>query len=150
MKKIVRKDNAPKIWYDESFSLFKNSDGAYNLREVVEHLEKLTPYLAEISNIEDHVTSYINAGVVNGLQNYLESVIIGLDFYGKGVGKVVISVFDGDDTGLGEKSIDLQSDVDALASGREVDPKAMEAWAVWFEDAAKKIRAGIPKGKGHE
>ena len=134
----------PQLWNDEGFSLFKDFDGGYNLREVIDHLGKLAPYLSELDKIEERVSEYINAGVVNGLQDYLKDPLIALCYHNENdAGKILVDFYDQGPPEVGHRTVDLQSEVDEMASGSLTEPEVMEAWAVWFENAAKKIRAGI-------
>ena len=137
----------PEIWYDGSFDLFKDpdGDGMYNLEQVIEHLEKLMPYLVDLKNLKDRVTKYINAGIVNGLQHFLKDPLI---YMAEEAGKIQVTFSDtwvDGVEGITYRIVDLQSEVDAMASGESDEDETMEEWAKWFEASAKKIREGMGK-----
>ena len=62
-------------------------------------------------------------------------------------GKILVDLYDEGPAGVGHRDIDLTGEIDALASGEVADAEVMEAWAIWLEQSARKMRKGLDKRK---
>ena len=128
--------NVPVIWWDENFTFLKGFDGEYAAKEAAQNLQKLIPILEGLGNPREAVARYINEGVARGMETLLKEHSFGfLSLDEDGIGKLEVSVY------LNDEAISILVDLsDEIDTMKFEDQALREAWAVWFENAAKRLR----------